>query len=531
MRNKTLVISPPLVPPQGEKEQFGWKPLFLKSPFGGFRGRESRTSVFAITAVTILLCCAQFLFAKHDHEEHEKVAQELAAAKEQYKAAQAQLQRATDNRWSSRQRQVDAKEQLERDAEALQRDIERLYAVVARVREENIIRQGNLATATENLGRQKESFEWIGKTLEGLLSKEEDFVRSSMPVNQQERSLALQRIMQGQTFKNNMRQRLSGLHAYFLDQIRRSRTVDLTHGSLVTGDNVMHEAAILRFGNVFAVAANDTGACYYLGNTGSESSGGYEWVTLNDPSAVSNVKKNLPVWMKDGMVDGELHVDVMQNKYSGDLLGMKKQGFWQETMAFFRAGGIVMIPLGIIALWAIILVLNRLIVFSFAHSRDNRFMDEAVGFLNQKKMDEAAALASRSRGVLARILKTCLDHAKWNRSAAEKAIKEFLLAEVPVLDKHLDSLAVIAGAAPLLGLLGTVTGMIRMFESITRFGTGDPKLLAGGISEALVTTEVGLAIAIPVLLVHNFLRNRRNHLQADMEMYAMRILNRLWPQE
>jgi biopolymer transport protein ExbB len=235
--------------------------------------------------------------------------------------------------------------------------------------------------------------------------------------------------------------------------------------------------------------------------------------------------------MKDGMVDGELHVDVMQNKYSGDLLGMKKQGFRQEAVAFIRAGGIVMIPLGIIALWAIILVLNRLIVFSFAHSRDNRFMDEAVGFLNQKKMDEAAALASRSRGVLARILKTCLDHAKWNRSAAEKAIKEFLLAEVPVLDRHLDSLAVIAGAAPLLGLFGTVTGMIRMFESITRFGTGDPKLLAGGISEALVTTEVGLAIAIPVLLVHNFLRNRRNHLQAEIEMYAMRILNRLWPQE
>jgi biopolymer transport protein ExbB len=89
----------------------------------------------------------------------------------------------------------------------------------------------------------------------------------------------------------------------------------------------------------------------------------------------------------------------------------------------------------------------------------------------------------------------------------------------------------LAGAAPLLGLLGTITGMIRMFESITRFGTGDPKLLAGDISEALITTEVGLAIAIPTLLVHNFLRNRRNHIQADMEMYAVRILNRLWPEK
>jgi biopolymer transport protein ExbB len=151
--------------------------------------------------------------------------------------------------------------------------------------------------------------------------------------------------------------------------------------------------------------------------------------------------------------------------------------------------------------------------------------------LNRKQKQEAKNLAGYSKGVLARILNTCLDHAKWKRPVAEKAVKELLLAEVPVLDKHLDTLAVIAGAAPLLGLLGTVTGMISMFESITSFGTGDPKLLAGGISEALVTTEVGLAIAIPVLLIHNFLRNRRNHIQADMEMYAMRILNRLWTEE
>jgi len=129
------------------------------------------------------------------------------------------------------------------------------------------------------------------------------------------------------------------------------------------------------------------------------------------------------------------------------------------------------------------------------------------------------------------VLDTCLKQSKWKRIAAEKSIKELLLTEVPQLDKHLATLAVLAGAAPLLGLLGTVTGMIRMFEAITKFGTGDPKLLAGGISEALITTEVGLAIAIPLLLIHNFLRNRRNHIQSDMEMYAMRILNRLWPEE
>jgi biopolymer transport protein ExbB len=89
---------------------------------------------------------------------------------------------------------------------------------------------------------------------------------------------------------------------------------------------------------------------------------------------------------------------------------------------------------------------------------------------------------------------------------------------------------VIAGAAPLLGLLGTVTGMISLFEVITHYGTGDPKILAGGISEALITTQTGLATAIPILLIHNWLRNQSLHIQSEMEKHAIRILNRLWPE-
>jgi len=92
---------------------------------------------------------------------------------------------------------------------------------------------------------------------------------------------------------------------------------------------------------------------------------------------------------------------------------------------------------------------------------------------------------------------------------------------MPGLASHLNTLAVIAAVAPLLGLLGTVTGMISLFEVITRFGTGDPKLLAGGISEALITTEVGLIVAIPILLIHNYLRNRKNRIGSDLQLHAM----------
>lgn len=187
-----------------------------------------------------------------------------------------------------------------------------------------------------------------------------------------------------------------------------------------------------------------------------------------------------------------------------------------------------MIPLAVIVLWAVFLIITRLIYFTCSHNHDYRFIHHALDLLEKDKVEEAQNYAKKEKGGLARILQTCIEHSRWTRDAAERAVKELLLKEFPKLDKHLDTLAALAGAAPLLGLLGTVTGMIRMFEAITKFGTADPQLLAGGISEALVTTLAGLSIAIPLLLLHTLLSNTRNRIQSDMEHYAMSILNRLW---
>ena len=84
---------------------------------------------------------------------------------------------------------------------------------------------------------------------------------------------------------------------------------------------------------------------------------------------------------------------------------------------------------------------------------------------------------------------------------------------------------VIAAVSPLLGLLGTVTGMIATFDVITEFGTGDPKLLSGGISIALVTTELGLIVAIPMLLFGNLLSGWAERIKDDMEQAALRVIN------
>jgi biopolymer transport protein ExbB len=111
---------------------------------------------------------------------------------------------------------------------------------------------------------------------------------------------------------------------------------------------------------------------------------------------------------------------------------------------------------------------------------------------------------------LGRLLAIDREQAMLSSDALQKHLDEAILKELPKLKRGLRLLAIFAAVSPLLGLLGTVTGMIETFQSITLFGTGDPKLMSGGISQALVTTELGLAVAIPLVLVHSFLAGRSN---------------------
>ena len=112
-----------------------------------------------------------------------------------------------------------------------------------------------------------------------------------------------------------------------------------------------------------------------------------------------------------------------------------------------------------------------------------------------------------------------------SREVLESILQEAVLHELPSLQRGLAVLAVMGAVAPLLGLLGTVTGMIETFRIITVFGTGDPKLMSGGISEALVTTELGLAVAIPIMLLHTLLSRRADHILGDMEKQAVGMTN------
>ncbi len=111
------------------------------------------------------------------------------------------------------------------------------------------------------------------------------------------------------------------------------------------------------------------------------------------------------------------------------------------------------------------------------------------------------------------------------REEIENGLQEAILSEMPAMERFLSTLGMLAAIAPLLGLLGTVTGMIDTFHVMTLFGTGDPRMMSGGISEALVTTMLGLSVAIPMMLAHTLLSRTVDNMIGQMEEKGVAFVN------
>ncbi len=193
-----------------------------------------------------------------------------------------------------------------------------------------------------------------------------------------------------------------------------------------------------------------------------------------------------------------------------------------------RQGGPIVWPLGLIALLALVTAVWKALHLQRVHASTDRIMaqvnaDAARGDWSSCEHRVSADVCRRSP--VARVVRAGLDVRRERREIQESVLQEAILHEMPLLQRGLAMLAVFGAVAPLLGLLGTVTGMIETFRVITLHGTGDPKLMSGGISEALITTEIGLAIAIPVMLAHTWLKRRTDHVIGDMEEQAMHLVN------
>ena len=178
-----------------------------------------------------------------------------------------------------------------------------------------------------------------------------------------------------------------------------------------------------------------------------------------------------------------------------------------ERIAQGKEVGYVIITLGVVA---ILIAIWRLLALSATSAKVNR---------------QAKNLENPGNNPLGRVLKIAHDNPESDVESLELKLGEQILKETPKFNIALPFLKIISVVAPLLGLLGTVTGMIITFQAITLYGAGDPKLMAGGISTALVTTVLGLCVAIPTVFLHTLVQSRAKRLTQILQEEAAGMLS------
>jgi biopolymer transport protein ExbB len=193
----------------------------------------------------------------------------------------------------------------------------------------------------------------------------------------------------------------------------------------------------------------------------------------------------------------------------------------------FNQGGTFMWPLLIASIIGLAVILERFWTLSRARVNTTNLMSQLISALKQDGLQGGIEVCQRTRGPIAAILHAGLMRASKGPEAVEKAIESAGTIEMAFLKRGLIILASIANVAPLLGFLGTVSGMIHAFEAIAAAEQVSAKLVATGISEALITTATGLMIAIPVQLANNFFISRIDRFVLEMEEASIELVDTL----
>jgi len=194
-------------------------------------------------------------------------------------------------------------------------------------------------------------------------------------------------------------------------------------------------------------------------------------------------------------------------------------------MDFIIRGGIFMYPILLCSILSLAIFLEK--VWSLRRSRNipPAFLGEIIALLNQDSMHQALQLCQDNLSPLSRIFMSGIrEHGK-KREIIKERLEEVGRHEASRLERSVDILTTIASVSTLLGLLGTISGMIKIFSVISSESVVNPSNLAGGISEALYTTAAGLTVAIPTILFHRYVSSKSDALIVEMEEHSMHMID------
>ncbi|HSS64709.1 MAG TPA: MotA/TolQ/ExbB proton channel family protein [Gammaproteobacteria bacterium] len=192
-----------------------------------------------------------------------------------------------------------------------------------------------------------------------------------------------------------------------------------------------------------------------------------------------------------------------------------------------KAGGWLMVPILLCSIIAMAIIAERFWTLQTKRIAPKNLVVQVWQWAKSGHLTEDRIRSLRKSSPLGRILAAGLANRHLDRELMKEGIEDVGRHVIHDLERYLNALGTIASITPLLGLLGTVIGMIKVFSVITTQGVGDPGVLAGGISEALITTAAGLTVAIPSLMFHRYFRGRVDELVVTMEQEALKMVEAL----
>lgn len=189
-----------------------------------------------------------------------------------------------------------------------------------------------------------------------------------------------------------------------------------------------------------------------------------------------------------------------------------------------KPGGIIMYPLLLCSVLALAIILERFWTLRVSRLAPKELVNELWGWIKRRELTPKKIRELKESAPIGRILAAGIVNAKHGREIMKESIQEEASHVVHEMERFLTGLGTVAVITPLLGLLGTVIGMIKVFSQLQLEGAGNAAALAGGISEALITTAAGLTVAIPALIFHRYFLRRVDEIVVDMEQDALRLV-------
>ena len=341
-------------------------------------------------------------------------------------------------------------------------------------------------------------------SVRGTLKDAVSMVRDN-PITAQDtqRSTMVNAMMESKTFPG-MKGIQSLVDLYFDELEKGSKIVSYT-GEFIGVDGKVKQGQIIRAGRFTAYVRKADGTIGFL----KPEPDGERLIAVAGEIPGSAQKAMDGYFAKTGEV---LPIDPSGGAVFAQLA---EKTDWRD---FMERGGILMWPILILGAVALLLILERLIVLGTTKVNTDKIMEKINASAQNKNWEACKEICRKNKRVpTCNMLTGAMKHIGATQDVLENALQEGLLRQMPKLERFLPTMGVLAAIAPLMGLLGTVTGMINIFRVITVVGTGDPRVMSGGISEALLTTQFGLAVAIPLMIIHHFFERRVDRIVSDME--------------